>query len=83
MIAHLPAVPVCVHCAKKLKANYLHKYVTRTFTNAVGHEEILTERVRGELQGYGYRSNGYFCSLTCGFRYAVKVRKLYDKEKKR
>jgi hypothetical protein len=36
-----------------------------------GGYETRLERT-GEIRGYGYMARGYFCSLTCGWRYALR-----------
>lgn len=67
--------PLCTSCRRPLSANYA--FDTETVVeekNTLFGIEVgsRTTGVRGALEGYGYQSNGFFCSKSCGFRWAVR-----------
>lgn len=74
----------CLWCGKKLIGNY-------HFEDQERHDRVVTVNDYGEErqetrstwrpkpgakpQGYGYRSQGYFCTLTHAWRFALAVAK--------
>jgi len=58
----------CRTCEKPLVAVYDVDYVKITT-----EEGFKTVAQRGALLGYGYQSNSFFCSLRCGYNYAVRL----------
>lgn len=59
--------PLCRNCRKKLRANYKSESV-RVQTEAGYHTKVVRT---DEVEGYGYHDNGHFCTLRCGFLYAI------------
>ena len=64
--------PKCRQCEKRLKPYYETrdvKYETPSLIDDPGFE-TLSERT-GQILGYGYGRRGLFCSLRCGWRFAI------------
>jgi hypothetical protein len=59
--------PRCKHCLKPLAP--LHETTEREHRNDQGFI-TLSERT-GKILGYGYRGRGHFCSLRCGYEWAM------------
>ena len=63
---------VCRQCGKKLKPTYVYRSVRKESLNADGSTGFLTlYELTGEIRGYGYASAGFFCTQTCGWKWAV------------
>ena len=60
--------PSCRQCGNKLRPEF--KLVSRTIETDDG---CYTVDEPGELQGFGYMARGHFCSLRCGWRFAVDL----------
>ena len=60
----------CFHCGARLKPIYKYEQV-----HVEDDDGFHTEHKRVGIRGYGYELNGLFCTLGCGFRFAVKVAK--------
>ena len=58
--------PNCLQCEKPLRPVYDYSYSTVIVPGG-----FMQRRVQGPLRGYGYLSNGKFCTLRCGFTWAV------------
>lgn len=76
---------ICNYCRKALRPNFQQicptcgvvTYQHKLFVGGTpqkGACDRMFKRFEGvkKLTGYGYRSNGFFCSLRCGFRYALR-----------
>jgi hypothetical protein len=64
--------PRCRHCDRALLAIYANDRVSSESVQAEdGSLGTRTTRSRGHLLGYGYSATNYFCSLTCGWSWAV------------
>lgn len=55
--------PTCRHCGGLLKPDYDIDFI---HTSGAGYTSRRTFSGR-----YGYEGNGYFCSLRCGYNWAV------------
>lgn len=53
-------------CGSTLKKNIRYEHV-----QVRGGDGFHTERREAGILGYGYASQGYFCTLTCGYTFAV------------
>jgi hypothetical protein len=67
-----PVVPegetaTCRHCSRKLRPTF--KLVSTRVETPDGGCYVVDEP--GELLGFGYTARGHFCSLRCGWRFAV------------
>ncbi len=60
----------CFHCGKRLRTVFKHEQVR---IETEGGYRTVFKRVG--IWGYGYEANNLFCTLGCGFRFAVKVAK--------
>lgn len=60
------ARPVCRQCGQKLRPTF-EKVSVRVDTS----EGFHTVDEPGKLIGFGYNARGHFCSLHCGWRFAV------------
>lgn len=60
----------CFHCGARLKPVFKYESVRVEDANGYG---FRTDLKRVGIRGYGYESNGLFCTLNCGFKFAVKV----------
>lgn len=58
--------PSCRQCGQKLRPSF-RMVSKRVETN----EGYYTVDEPGELEGFGYMARGHFCSLRCGWRFAV------------
>jgi len=64
----------CKRCATILVPHHETKQVWREATNLVGGVNFTTVTKRtGRILGYGYQGEGHFCSLRCGWRYALDI----------
>lgn len=63
--------PRCVKCNKALAPQHRPEFRQVQSPNAEGGLDLKTIEVRGALLGYGYAATGFFCTLTCGYWYAV------------
>lgn len=78
----------CAECGKPLKPNIYdvrEKYEKEVVVPAVGElkpeqrwMDTYTRKVGERISGYGYMSQGYFCTLRCGWRFALRVLKNDD-----
>lgn len=60
--------PCCRQCSKRLKPLYKWNTVRVPLPNDAG---FTSREERGELRGWGYAGRNHFCSLRCGWRFAV------------
>lgn len=58
--------PTCRQCGAKLRPLFSKKYV-RVDT----HEGFHSVEQPDKLLGFGYTARGHFCSLRCGWRFAI------------
>ena len=58
--------PPCRACGRKLRPTF--EMVSVRVETKEGHHTILEP---GELKGFGYNALGHFCTLRCGWRFAV------------
>jgi hypothetical protein len=63
------AYPTCRHCGKKMPPIKETRSIRVDFPDG-GH--TYKEEETGKILGYGYWRQGFFCTLRCGYRYAVK-----------
>ena len=64
--------PRCRQCERLLKPHYETREVRHVTTNLDGGEDVRTVYQRtGRILGYGYGRWDYFCSLRCGWRFAI------------
>ena len=61
--------PMCRHCSRKLRPEF--KLVSTRVETPDGGYYTVDEP--GELKGFGYMARGYFCSLRCGWGFAVDL----------
>lgn len=60
--------PDCRRCGKKLRPEF--DVVSRRVETHEGHHTVDEP---GALRGFGYNGRGYFCSLRCGWGFAVEL----------
>lgn len=69
-----PSLPSCLKCKKLLAPNYETCDVRVETPNPLGGIDFKTQVEKtGNVEGFGYHNNGYFCSLRCGYEYALYV----------
>ena len=70
----LPEHNCCYMCKKPLRPVYETRDVRVEHTNVLGQSGFETRSERtGRIIGWGYAARGWFCSLRCGWSYAIDV----------
>ncbi len=66
--------PPCRECGKPLKPTFEYVSVRHDQVDALGNAGFITIAEKtGRIRGYGYAALGHFCSLRCGWAFAVKA----------
>lgn len=60
--------PTCRQCGARLRPTF--ETVTRRVDTVEGFHHVDDP---GTLRGFGYGARGHFCTMTCGWRYAVTL----------
>jgi len=60
--------PRCVHCGKRLAVNFKFEWDKVELPDGMG---FTSKRRRAGIRGYGYNSDGVFCTLRCGYLWAL------------
>jgi hypothetical protein len=65
--------PQCAQCKKRLAPTYVTHEVKVETMNALGGIDTKTvaERDPNTIEGFGYHARGKFCSLRCGYEWAM------------
>lgn len=89
----LPRTPQgkCAECGKPLRPNVYTDYEpVEVEVEIPGYGPLMPAETRTEtrhvpvgetLGGYGYMSQGYFCTLRCGWRFGLRVLKHDDQRR--
>lgn len=75
--------PICAHCGQRLRPHHYHSVELPTGEPYQGNLVVISRKPSGVKPGFdhvalwdgeqfGYRGRGTFCSLTCGYRWAMK-----------
>lgn len=67
-----PARPACQHCGRRLRPDFVTEQ--RRVPHPDGAKGYDTRTAyTGRIRGYGYRSQGIFCSLSHGYEYGLRI----------
>lgn len=81
-IVPMPAfAPHCLHCGESLRPvidthEEKREIVNPETANTMESKHFRTIRVSRSFKGWGYQCNGRFCTLRCGYWWALKRTKL-------
>lgn len=72
----------CRQCSRALLAQRAEDQSrSESVVDSDGGPSVQTTRLRGRILGYGYAATNFFCSLTCGWMYAVAILRKEEKNK--
>jgi len=75
--------PLCMACKKQLRPHFQEVQKKIETPNLAGGLDHRTETVKTDVvEWWGFDSNNLFCTLRCGYVYAVASIRAYGKGKK-